>query len=1561
MKNRRNEVKKMKQKMRFKQFLSGMMAVVTLLSSAITPVTAYAAEPENKVVEYPTYEQVKDELDAEEVVTATDYEVEKDSGFDVECDFTGIEILDDNKVKVTFHEAKNEAGEDFTTDHTDTYQAVYYVEPVSGHPTYQIQRNLVVKEPVLQPRQEAKESVSKDGPAVSLKEPDSEEELGLLSPDKTVEAAEEKADEGSEETAKEIMEEEAEDIINDVSEATPNPKAEAAEEPADMTVDEVMQQADEQGIDLMGLGSGESISFYATTSANTAQQVTVTRGDCYYYETYGYGTYLTYKYIVNFGDITATAYCIQPSVSSPGSGVYSISKLGDSKALAKVCYYGTNASGENGYFAEKHPEFSEGQKFILIHMAASYANGSSDAFNGASAAGKQLAMELYNYCIAQPEIPDVAMSFSNDDVTAYISGTTQRTESITFKADELQTITLKLPDGVKLHNETTGKTSAAGADVEISGGTKFYLTAPLSQAADISTSWSATMKGSITKDYSAYKITTGADSQDLALVFGEGVTDEKYISLSVKWLELVKVKVVKKDVETGNGVAGAIYGVYSDSACTKLLETMPKTDANGSAEVEFIKQQDKVYVKEITASANYLVSTESKGVTVSVKETATATMTETPAKGEIEVLKKDTETGSFKAQGDATMEGAVYGLYAKEDIVHPDGHTGVVYPAGTLVAKQTFGVSGEIVFKNLYFGFYYVKEISEPVGYLLDTKEYPVRVTYKDQNTAVVVEGTTVLETVKKQAFEIIKISADGSSTETVLVEGAEFTVKLESDVKANGWVNAKTYDTLVTDAKGYAKSIELPYGTYRVKETRTPADMNTTKDFYVTVSEDSRTPQVWRVFNDAPFQAYIRLIKKDVDTGEIVQIGGTTFKIRNVQTGEDVSMKVGNQHITTFTTDETGMVTTPLMMQPGDYEVYEITAPFGYVVKTEAIPFTVTSKGEYHTDEDGDFVVDVEIINTQQYGNVHLNKHGEALTSVSKEGGLLEMVKSLFTGKDRNLIFTYEDLPIEGSVFHLICDEDIYTADNQSNEDGSRKIAWYQGVELKKGAVAAILTTDKDGKATAERLPLRKYHIEETKASQGYVLNETQDAFTLEYAGQDVELVYHDSDFENERQKTALSLIKTSTKEEKTVEGAAYGLYAKEDIISARGDILVEADALIETETTDADGKIAFMADLPLGTYYVKEVEAAPGYLLDKESYEVDFSYQGQGVKVIANTLEVKDEPTITEISKTDITTGEEIEGAKLQILDQSGEVVEEWTSTGEKHIVYGLPAGDYILRETMAPTEQGYVKAEDVSFTIGESGEVQKVEMKDDYTKVSISKVDMTDGSTEVEGVRLYILDEDNKVIESWVSTKEAHYIEKLPVGTYSLLEEMAPKGYIISNKVSFEVKETGEIQTVTMEDAHAMGKIILNKTDKDTQKPMQGVEFTIYDSRGKELETLITDSAGHAESKEYPIAAFKSGKYGKQLTYTVKETKTLEGYKLDETKHKVKFEYVDDKTPVIEYTLDVTNEKIPDQPDTPSKTTTSTPKTGDDSNIGQLLLLMGISAGGAGLLFWKKKRRK
>ena len=240
----------------------------------------------------------------------------------------------------------------------------------------------------------------------------------------------------------------------------------------------------------------------------------MTRGAAYYYADYGLGSYVTYKYTVKFGNVSATAYCVQPSKAGPGDGVYKITKLGDSKALAKVCYYGTKASGENGFFSEKHPDFSAGKQFIIVHLAASYANNSSDAFSGTNATGQALAMELYNYCMSQPEIPEVDMSFSNADVTAYISGNSQRTEEITFKASELQTITMKLPSGVKLHNVTTGKTSSAGASVEICGGTKFYLSAPLTQAVDVKGEWSVTMKGSIIKDYSAYKITTGSEDHN---------------------------------------------------------------------------------------------------------------------------------------------------------------------------------------------------------------------------------------------------------------------------------------------------------------------------------------------------------------------------------------------------------------------------------------------------------------------------------------------------------------------------------------------------------------------------------------------------------------------------------------------------------------------------------------------------------------------------------------------------------------------------------------------------------------------------------------------------------------------------------------------------------------------------------------------------------------------------------------------------------------------------------------------------------------------------------------
>ena len=181
-----------------------------------------------------------------------------------------------------------------------------------------------------------------------------------------------------------------------------------------------MQEAVDQEVALADLEAGESITFdmpmMLASGETGTKSVTVTAGSWYYYADYGLGSYLTCPYYVKWGSINATAYCVEPSKKGPGNGTYTIQKLADGKTLAKVCYYGTKASDENGFFDEKHPDFPAGKRFIITHLAAAYANGSSDWASGTNATGKNLAMELYNYCVNMPDIPSVDMSFSESNV-----------------------------------------------------------------------------------------------------------------------------------------------------------------------------------------------------------------------------------------------------------------------------------------------------------------------------------------------------------------------------------------------------------------------------------------------------------------------------------------------------------------------------------------------------------------------------------------------------------------------------------------------------------------------------------------------------------------------------------------------------------------------------------------------------------------------------------------------------------------------------------------------------------------------------------------------------------------------------------------------------------------------------------------------------------------------------------------------------------------------------------------------------------------------------------------
>ncbi len=295
-----------------------------------------------------------------------------------------------------------------------------------------------------------------------------------------------------------------------------------------------------------------------------------------------------------------------------------------------------------------------------------------------------------------------------------------------------------------------------------------------------------------------------------------------------------------------------------------------------------------------------------------------------------------------------------------------------------------------------------------------------------------------------------------------------------------------------------------------------------------------------------------------------------------------------------------------------------------------------------------------------------------------------------------------------------------------------------------------------------------------------------------------------------------------------------------------------------------------------------------------------------------------MKDDHTKVEISKTDITGEEEIEGAHLQILDKDGEVVEEWTSTKEPHLIEYLPVGEYTLHEESAPTESGYVRAEDVTFTVEETGEIQQVSMKDDHTKVEISKTDIT-GEQEIEGAHLQILTPAGEVVEERTSEKEPHLVEYLAPGDYILHEESAPEGFLIAADVEFTVEETGEIQKVSMVDEVPMGQLVIKKTDAADGSALAGVGFTLTNKEtGEVVAELTTGEDGTVTSDLLPIATYEDGKVAGDITYILTETKPLEGYVANEESYEITFSYQDAETKVIEVVQEITNEKAPDAPE-------------------------------------------
>ena len=891
------------------------------------------------------------------------------------------------------------------------------------------------------------------------------------------------------------------------------------------------------------------------------------------------------------------------------------------------------------------------------------------------------------------------------------------------------------------------------------------------------------------------------------------------------------IQVVKKDAETGKIVkkAGTQFDIYNSS--NQKIATI-ETNTNGIAKSGLL-DYGNYYVKETKAPNGYTIKvevSENVGVVENGK-TYEIVVSNNQVRATINISKEDSYTGK-EPQGEATLEGAKYGVYARENIMDPSNDGTVLYQKGTKVKEVVTDKEGNASVTDLYLGQYYVQEIEPSKGYTLDETKYNVDLTYENQNVPLVTKKADVKERVKSQAFQIIKVSSDEAG-EAELLEGAEFTIKAQKDIDQYGsWEKApiaknykgETASIMVTDEKGYAVSERLPYGTYVVRETKTPDEKYKVADFKVTITEDSNEPQVWRVFNDTSFQSVLAVVKQDAETGKTVRIEGAKFKIKNLDTNEYFGYWEWNplpHYVNTWTTDESGTVMTGEKMEVGNYQLEEIESPKGYLISSEPVKFKISSNVAYETLPDGNTpVITVIQKDTSVKGKVNVEKRGEVLTGITnKENG--------------NIEFVYEEQGIAGAKYEVFARENILDPSN----DGT--------VLYKKGTVVDTITTGADGKGQSKALPLGEYSVREVQAPNGFVINNVVKDVSLTYKDQNTAIVYDDANFVNDRQKVEITVTKKDKEEDVALFGAKFGLYASEDILNNKGEVVVKKGTLIETGISDANGNVTFKADLPLSNYEVKEIEAPIGYTSSDEVLHFDATYKGQDVKVIELQSDFRNEITKVEVSKQDITDSSEIEGAHLTVFekDDPASIFDTWVSgqdgknedgTIKPHLIKGLEVGKtYILRETSSP--HGFAISQDIEFTIEDTGEIQKVVMEDEvvfgqlvwnkegeifnqtvtgqtefgqtespvWNKSNLLGAEITIYAGEditIGNTTYYEKDEKVQTLESdWetVTSKE------LPVGHYYYVETTTPHGYIQdTQKHYFEIEDTqkNELQTIT-----------------------------------------------------------------------------------------------------------------------------------------------------------------
>lgn len=857
----------------------------------------------------------------------------------------------------------------------------------------------------------------------------------------------------------------------------------------------------------------------------------------------------------------------------------------------------------------------------------------------------------------------------------------------------------------------------------------------------------------------------GGGVQDVA-TFAETVSDsvQGFVNLKVSY---GSAKIIKTSED---GIVEGLSFQITGNGVDQTVQTGP----NGEIQIDNLKPGDYTITE---LSEDRYVPQDSQTVTVYAGQVSTVEFSNILKKFTVELTKSDSEKG--EAQGDATLAGAKYGLYNGEE----------------LVDTYTTDENGSFTTAEYICGpDWTIREIEPSPGYLLDETVHEVGADAGnftiEHNTIPVGVGEDVI----KGDIAIIKHTDDGSTQIETPEEGAEFQIYLKSAGSYDA-ADPDERDILTCDADGFAQSKKLPYGEYVVEQTKGWDGTEYMPAFTVTINEHGKTYKY--LINNAEFEAYLKIVKVDAETGETIPYAGATFEIYDPD-GNLVTMTTTYPEVqehTQFVTNEEGWLITPEVLPFGEgYSIVEVEAPYGYVLNSDPVFFDVTP--ENAVSEDGIVLVITEKENAPQKGTITIEKTGEVFSSVEiQEGKLQDRYKPI-----------YAESGLEGAEFEIRAAEDITTPDGT--------------LRYSAGEVVDTLTTSA-GTATSTELYLGKYEIVETKAPYGMVLNEEPISVELEYAGQEVAVTSTSVSIYNERQKVLVKLYKDLEKDELFEIGTGdeilnvyFALYASEDLTAADGTIIPK-DGLIEIAGVQADGTLTFSADLPIGSYYVKEYSTNEHYLISKETYPVVFEYGGEDTAVVEIVVNDGD-AILNEIIRGSISgikvdeNGEPLPGAIFglfkadctEFTEENAILTAESAEDGSFSFT-DVPYGIWQIKEIS--TVEGYVLSDEIfEVQIDEDGQVIElgnIENKPITGELEITKKDIADGKL-LPNAGFRIKDEDGNVVAEGYTDENGIARFTLEYGKYTYEEFDAPDGYQIDTTPhSFEIREDGEIVKAEM----------------------------------------------------------------------------------------------------------------------------------------------------------------